>query len=197
MQIILFSIKTIAFLLLMCYNNIKKTICRLFGSIFEYIILILLLDNEGKYKLRILKSIYNCIVYNCPKVPPESGGILGGNKNIITTYMFDEGIKGNLYDEYIPNVDCINSTISMWQKQHIQFYGIYHSHFPGGDKLSISDEKYIEKIMKNMPYMDLFFPIVFPNKGMIVYRAELLSSKLRLSKESLLLIDKKMRSVFL
>ena len=139
--------------------------------------------------MQILKSIYHSIVYNCPKVPPESGGILGGNKNIITTYMFDEGLKSNLYDEYIPNIDFLNLAIFEWQKQHIQFYGIYHSHFPGGDTLSIADEKYIEKIMKSIPYRELFFPIVFPNEGMIVYRAKFTNRQLRLLKESLVLIN--------
>lgn len=139
--------------------------------------------------MRILQSVYNSIIDSCSQVPPESGGILGGKDNIITEYMFDKGLKSNLYDEYVPNVDFLNSIISEWQKHSIQFYGIYHSHFPGGHALSDADKQYIAEIMQSITYRKLFFPIVFPKEDMLVYRAEFTNKQLRLSKESLILIN--------
>lgn len=103
--------------------------------------------------------------------------------------MFDKGLKSNLYDEYVPNVDFLNSTISEWQKHHIQLYGIYHSHFPGGYDLSDADKQYIAEIMQSIPYRKLFFPIVFPKEDMLVYRAEFTMKQLWLSRESLILIN--------
>lgn len=126
---------------------------------------------------------------SCPPPPPESGGILGGRKNIVTAFVFDSGLENDLYDQYIPNVDYLNHAISEWQKQGIDFYGIFHSHFPGGKELSTADKRYIEKIMHSMPDNKLLFPIVFPNESMTPYKVSFTNSQLRFSKENLILIN--------
>ena len=41
--------------------------------------------------MRILKSIYEKIINNVPEHMPESGGMLEGNNNTITSVVFDEG----------------------------------------------------------------------------------------------------------
>ena len=139
--------------------------------------------------MQILQSVYNNIINSCFQVPPESGGILGGADGIVSNYVSDKGLESNLYDEYVPNVDFLNSIILKWQKHNIQFYGIYHSHFPGGYDLSDGDKQYIAEIMESIPYRKLFFPIVFPKEGMLVYRAEFTEKQLRLLRESLILIN--------
>lgn len=139
--------------------------------------------------MQILSDVYNSIINRCPPVPPENGGILGGADGIVSKYVSDKGLESNLYNEYIPNVDFLNSVICEWQNRQIQFYGIYHSHFQGGYDLSDADKQYITKIMENIPYRKLFFPIVFPREGMLVYRAEFVKKQLRLSRESLILIN--------
>lgn len=139
--------------------------------------------------MQILSDVYNSIINRCPHVPPESGGILGGADGIVSKYVSDKGLESNLYDEYIPDVDFLNSVIWEWQNRQIQFYGIYHSHFHGGYDLSDADKQYIAKIMENIPDRKLFFPIVFPKEGMLVYHAEFVKKQLRLSRESLILIN--------
>lgn len=122
----------------------------------------------------ISDSIYYKIIFECPAVPPESGGILGGTEGIITQYQFDPSMAVNAYDQYVPSVNKLNHRICGWQNCGIQFYGIYHSHFLGGTNLSNGDIKYINKIMLSMPagVSTLFFPVVFPQKTMIAYRAD-------------------------
>lgn len=143
----------------------------------------------AEYDMKIYKTIYDRIIYNSPIVPPESGGILGGNKNVITNFMFDYGQKSNRYDEYMPNVDLFNQTINQWQKNNIRFYGIYHCHFPNGNELSNGDKRYIFEILNSVPLKTLYFPIVFPHETMIAWRAQLIYDQLILSTESIELIN--------
>lgn len=125
--------------------------------------------------LKIQKDIYNQMVSTCPPLPPETGGILGGNNGIITHYFADIGSGGNAYDQYVPNVDYLNAKIEEWCILGISFYGIYHSHFPNGDALSTADIVYIERIMRAVgdAVKLLYFPIVLPKDKMVAYRAEI------------------------
>lgn len=46
----------------------------------------------GGLELLITKETFNRLI-NCPRVPPEIGGILMGNSSIIDTVIFDSGIR--------------------------------------------------------------------------------------------------------
>ena len=120
----------------------------------------------------ILEAILHQLLKVVPNVPPETGGIIGGRKGIISHFWLD---FGNIYDMYIPNIERINQIISDWQETNIKFYGIFHSHFPGNENLSFGDKRYIIKIMKALPpdIKRLYFPIIFPRESMISYRAEI------------------------
>ena len=123
-------------------------------------------------------------------IPPDSGVIFVGKKGIISIYMIDYGIETiNHYDHYFPDLQKINQTIHQWEKSEIDFYGIFHTHFPGGDELSRGDKKYISKIMKVMPTEidKLFFPIILPQK-MIGYQAERYDSEVYISRDDIKII---------
>ena len=108
---------------------------------------------------------------NTPAAPPECGGILGGKDGIVNRVASDTG-GVNEYDFYIPDVSAMNEIISEWKLEDVEFMGIYHTHFAGGEELSFGDIKYIEKIMAAMPdeYI-LYFPLILPEK-ITGYRAD-------------------------
>ena len=114
----------------------------------------------------ILRNTLDSLMKNLPLAPPEMGGILGGKDNVVSIYQIDYAenrIENNCH--YRPNIHLLNHTINEWNKNGLQFYGIFHTHFPGGYNLSYADCNYIIKIMLAMPpYINhLFFPIVLPN----------------------------------
>lgn len=125
--------------------------------------------------MKITGQTYSLILSCVPKVPPETGGILGGKNQIISHCVFDRGSDdSNGYDIYAPNTKLLNRTILQWAETNIEFYGIFHSHFSDGSLLSNGDKRYITKIMLVMPQQisSLYFPVVFPQESMIVYRAD-------------------------
>lgn len=125
--------------------------------------------------MKIRKEVLSEIVHTIPFVPPETGGLIGGTDGIITCYVLDTGSAlSNGYDIYAPDTSFLNRTIQQWNRQSINLYGLFHSHFPCGTRLSGEDEKYIGKIMRALPkHIDhLYFPIVLPREKMIVYRAD-------------------------
>ena len=99
--------------------------------------------------MKIQQEIFKQILENSPTPPPEVGGIIGGKDNIITCYFADKGSKDNCYDSYYPDVAVLNKQISIWKKNGIDFYGIFHTHFEGDSVLSCSDRRYIIKIMQD------------------------------------------------
>lgn len=108
-----------------------------------------------------------------PGAPPEIGGILGGVNGVISTYQVDRGaVPDRKFDHYYPDVIFLNHTIQEWSDKGIEFYGLFHSHFPGGIELSVQDKRYITQIMLAMPkrIVRLFFPIILRD-DMIGYRA--------------------------
>ena len=74
-------------------------------------------------------KVYEDIIRNVPKYPPEIGGIMGGKNNIIQCIFFDDGIKTEKYCSYNPNTELLNEVINKWIFQDIEFYGIFHTHF--------------------------------------------------------------------
>ena len=130
----------------------------------------------------ILNSVFKQLVCSLPCPPPERGGILGGQDGVISTYAIDDGLQGfDCYAQYYPNVKKLNEIIRNWEKQHIVFYGIFHSHFPGGNQLSLGDERYIRQIMMAMPteVNTLFFPLVIQT-SMVGYRADRCGPQIRI-----------------
>ena len=141
-------------------------------------------------KMKILHNTLKKILLTVPYAPPETGGILGGKRDIVSVYMIDYGIETiNHYDHYFPDLHKINQILNNWEKSGIDFYGIFHTHFPGGDELSRGDKKYITKIMQAMPpeVNKLFFPIILP-KEMIGYQAERYDSQIYISRDDIKII---------
>lgn len=125
--------------------------------------------------MKIQRKIFEEIIRTIPLVPPESGGLIGGTHQIITHFIFDSGTTfSNGYDRYVPDVSFLNSVIQQWSEIGINFYGIFHSHFPNGIQLSNGDKKYISHIMNAMPqYINsLYFPIILPRESIVAYRAD-------------------------
>ena len=124
--------------------------------------------------MRIFKEVYDYILSNVSNVPPEMGGILGERENIICDVQLDAGMNNNKQCSYEPNVIFLNKVISKWEKDNIQFCGIFHTHFHGVASLSNGDIKYIEEIMDAMPdeIKFLYFPVVLPeSRKMVIYIA--------------------------
>ena len=139
--------------------------------------------------MRIKKDVLIDLLASIPNAPPEMGGALGGNKNVILTYMLDIGTETNNYDHYFPNVEKINHEIKNWMHVGIEFYGIFHSHFPGGDELSLSDKRYIRQIMLAMPFevSKLYFPIILPT-GIVGYQANRCGSQICIFRDDIKII---------
>lgn len=138
--------------------------------------------------MKIQKSVFEEIISTVPYVPPESGGMIGGTNQVITHFVLDNGtFLSNGYDIYVPDTLLLNKTICKWKKDGIDFYGIFHSHFPGGTCLSNGDKRYIIQIMNAMPqYINkLYFPIIFPKENMIVYRADRVGKDIYLASEDI------------
>lgn len=130
--------------------------------------------------MKILRQVLNDLLHSVPCAPPETGGILGGKFGVISTYVVDYGQDMiDNYGHYSPDVKKLNRIVSNWAKRDIELYGIFHSHFPGGDQLSLGDKNYITKIMLAMPVdvNRLFFPIVLPTQ-IIGYQASRYGSQI-------------------
>lgn len=120
----------------------------------------------------ILSEIYTKLI-NCPDVPPETGGIIGINGNIVCECFHDSNSCEYNRAIYIPNVELLNDKIQQWQKINIHFAGIFHTHPIGQPDLSIDDISYINNIFQAVPMSvnNLYFPIVLPNLKLIPYKA--------------------------
>lgn len=136
----------------------------------------------------ISSTVYNKIVHETPKPPPEIGGILFQKNNIISHCIIDIGLKE--YGKYTPNVNFLNHQIDLMFEKGYEFCGIFHTHFPFGEKLSNDDEAYIRKIaLSSENEIDtLYFPIVLPEDKMIVYRSSVCNGKVVISDDNLFII---------
>lgn len=144
--------------------------------------------------MKILESVYNSILNDTPSPPPESGGILGGADGVITCYAPDKGISSNGYDQYVPDVEFLNAQIEEWKSQGVAFYGIYHTHFPGGDELSTGDKEYVRKIMSFNRQAQIYFPIVIPGEKMVCYCAETVSRQPIILKQAVEIIKNRRKN---
>lgn len=137
--------------------------------------------------MNILHNVLGELLCSLPSAPPEMGGILGGKSGIISTFVIDAGLESfNNYDHYSPNIQKLNQVINDWAKKEISFCGIFHSHFPGGDQLSLGDKKYIQRIMLSMPpdTNTLYFPLILPT-GIIGYQANRSGSQVRICRDDI------------
>jgi len=122
----------------------------------------------------INRAVYDLILCKISNNHGETGGIIGGQDDVVTEFEFDMGTDLSSRDHYYPATDKLNACIDRWQDNNIQFYGIVHSHLLDAPKLSLGDEKYIHAIMKVMPVCInyLYFPIVVvPSKRIVSYKA--------------------------
>jgi len=121
----------------------------------------------------ITKDIFKKLLYECPVAPPEVGGILGGVDGIIQTYVMDFPEDSSANNRYMPNIKKLNQKIAEWLDKDIEFYGVFHTHYPYGYALSIEDKQYIVRIMEAMParIIHLYFPILIPSDGMAAFKA--------------------------
>ncbi len=132
---------------------------------------------------------------NCPIVPPETGGMLGGKNGIICKYFFDIGIVNSDMAIYKPDVNAINKQISVWSNVGINFLGLAHTHPEGQCSLSDDDFIYIEAIMKSMPesVKFLYFPIIIPNSCLIPYKAVYDGKSISVTKSKLKIISEEVK----
>lgn len=143
--------------------------------------------NKVDEMMNIILNVYQTIIENVPDCPPEVGGILGGNDNIIKYVKFDNGINyfKNKSCFYAPDVEKLNRYIEKWERKDVDFYGIFHTHFYGITTLSEGDKRYIKKIMNTLPIgvFKLYFPIVvLPERDIKVYIAYKQNEKVEIKK---------------
>lgn len=140
--------------------------------------------------IKILKSVYQCIVENIPLVPPETGGILGlDDRNIITEYFCDAGIGNNDYS-YTPDIKRLNEIVCLWSCRDIKLAGIFHSHIEYDTSLSLKDIEYIKTILSSLNEItsELFFPIVFPRLKIVFFKAKMINSNVIILEEKFICI---------
>ena len=101
--------------------------------------------------MRICREIFDEIVNVAIDAPPEIGGIIGGENNVVKAHHMDMGISSVKACSYTPNVSLLNGIISEWSTEGIQFMGIYHTHFFEVRTLSEGDIRYIRNILLGMP----------------------------------------------
>lgn len=133
--------------------------------------------------MRVTDTLYQTIFTKVPPPPPETGGILGGQCGLITHCHFDSGqCTQTAPAHYQPDSELLNRVIQVWQADNIQFYGLFHSHYPHDTKLSPGDRKYISKIMLSMPpnIHTLYFPLILPGTTVISYRVDRYDSDVRI-----------------
>ncbi len=131
--------------------------------------------------MEITDFVYEKLI-SMPDVPPESGGIIGGKKDIIDTVVFDSGYRVDGNGTYCPNITFLNQMVNKWVENGIAFYGMFHSHAIMWNCLSREDRIYITQIMQAMPKEigTLLFPLVFPKKEIKFYCAKRLSNNVEI-----------------
>ena len=124
--------------------------------------------------MRIKTETHNKILHACSAATFETGGILGGRNNVISEFLFDEGLASGTAGCYHPDTNILNQCLMEWQHQKIDFYGIVHSHFTDIAALSQGDKEYIRMILLAMPpeIKSLYFPLVLPEQRMIAFKAK-------------------------
>ena len=117
---------------------------------------------DPKRPVTILSSVLDEIVESIAALPPESGGLLGGNRDTqcISRYLFD-GSAGTSGATYSPNTDVINKTLDDWDDNGgDKIIGFIHTHPGGYAQPSPGDQAYAARILEAIPAMPrIFLPI--------------------------------------
>lgn len=138
----------------------------------------------------IESNIFNWLMKNMPDRPPEIGGIIGGNNDVIKYIQLDIGMKQKCGCSYQPNTIMLNKKIREWSNISIDFYGIFHTHFYNVYTLSEGDKRYIEKILLSMPneVNKLYFPIVvIPRYELVPYCATKINGIVKIKRDKLII----------
>ena len=145
--------------------------------------------------MQILADTYKLIMDTCSSNIFETGGIIGGENNIIIKFEFDEGTTLTSNQHYYPNVETLNACIEEWQNDGIQFYGIVHSHLQQERALSSGDRQYIQTIMSAMPIYisSLYFPVVLPQKEIVSFKAIKLKDGINIVNSNIKIINERVR----
>jgi len=138
----------------------------------------------------IIKSNIYHEILNMPAVPPETGGIIGMQNDIVTSFVFDKGKTNYQKAMYTPNIYFINNQINKWRNYNIIFCGIVHTHPSNQNFLSKDDINYIKKIINSMPETIpyLYFPIIIPQKKMLSYIAKSNKCKVEIYADEIIVI---------
>lgn len=140
----------------------------------------------------ISSQIMDVLNNSIENIPPETGGIIGGDGRKVTEIVIDK--KSDLSAHccsYSPNAAYLNDCIDKWYKNNVVFMGMFHTHFVGVRTLSVADEEYINKIMQAMPdnVQSLFFPIyVLPNRELVSYLAKKTCNGIEITEDELLIV---------
>lgn len=136
--------------------------------------------------MKISQKIYEQLL-QLPKVPPETGGILGSKHDVIDKMIQDSSKLSLSNGVYVPNVSFLNHCIEKWTQEKIAFQGIFHTHALNWTDLSTDDKAYIVEIMRVMPatVMRLYFPLVFPSDFITAYVAEKENDQILIKKDVL------------
>lgn len=119
-------------------------------------------------KVIIKNELYLEIVAYFSSSPPEIGGILGGNCNVITHFNKDPISKQGL-GCYIPSVHYFNRIITIWESNGIAFMGLIHSHRKK-TILSEPDLDYAAKIVNELGRSVVLGVFVYETSKLYFYR---------------------------
>lgn len=86
---------------------------------------------NNKKRIQVLKNmkikriVYDKIITQVNETPPEIGGILGAIKGEVVAAEFDKCKMEQKMCNYTPNVNYLNNMIDTWEKNNINFCGIF------------------------------------------------------------------------
>lgn len=137
---------------------------------------------------KIKKAVYGSLISTYPDDFNEIGGVLGGNNNVISEFVFVKNTNKFKRALYTPDSDYFNFVIEQWEMKNIEFYGIFHTHPLNERTLSYGDKEYIKKIMvENPKIIKLLFPLVF-NDEILFSSAEKINSNVIIYNENVIVV---------
>ena len=117
---------------------------------------------------KISQKIINDIDFSFADSIFESGGLLGSRNNaLIDVFYYDKGRRSD-ENEYVPDVDVLQQQLLMWDKTHIKFKGMIHSHTIS-DRLSPRDIQMARKILCINKLSEILMPIYLISEQRIIW----------------------------
>lgn len=112
--------------------------------------------------LKISRLVLEDIQRTVGALPPETGGMLGGNRDlgIVTHFYFDRGAV-QTHGTYSPDAEMLNRILTdEWNPVGVQLMGFVHSHPKWVRTPSPGDKMYAKQILAAVPEMNrLLLPI--------------------------------------